>query len=169
MEYSLWYGALFPSVTLDQIFGRIFRILYRGRHYHPKKRPVIPLMLWKPAEPIYPRQIKITIEGLTVEETKEIRKKGPHVPVLTKLCNPCSTLPKICLAIAKEPCHFTSNNGYYASLVLMVRDALLADELVRIDCKGLPKGDYRKIGVKLRVCLSYSLSYQNYRFLFCPK
>jgi hypothetical protein len=39
----------------------------------------------------------------------------------------------------------------------MVRDAFLADELVRIDCKGLPKSDYRKIGVKLRVSLSYSL------------
>uniref|UniRef100_A0A0D9X4X2 CRM domain-containing protein n=1 Tax=Leersia perrieri TaxID=77586 RepID=A0A0D9X4X2_9ORYZ len=75
-------------------------ILYRGRHYNTKKRPVIPLMLWKPAEPVYPRLIKTTIEGLTVEETKEMRKKGLHVPVLTKL--------------------------------------------------GLPKSDYRKIGVKLR-------------------
>ncbi|CAO2205916.1 unnamed protein product [Urochloa humidicola] len=103
-------------------------MLYRGRHYNPKKRPVIPLMLWKPAEPIYPRLIKTTIEGLTVEETKQMRKKGLHVPVLTKL----------------------AKNGYYASLVPMVRDAFLADELVRIDCKGLPKSDYRKIGVKLR-------------------
>ncbi|TVU43011.1 hypothetical protein EJB05_09441, partial [Eragrostis curvula] len=103
-------------------------ILYRGRHYNPKKRPVIPLMLWKPAEPIYPRLIKTTIEGLTVEETKQMRKKGLHVPVLTKL----------------------AKNGYYASLVPMVRDAFLTDELVRIDCKGLPKSDYRKIGVKLR-------------------
>ena len=60
-------------------------ILYRGRHYNPKKRPVIPLMLWKPAEPIYPRLIKTTIDGLTVEETKQMRKKGLHVPVLTKL------------------------------------------------------------------------------------
>ena len=35
----------------------------------------------------------------------------------------------------------------------MVRDAFLTDELVRIDCKGLPKSDYKKIGVKLRVSL----------------
>jgi hypothetical protein len=131
-------------------------ILYRGRHYHPKKRPVIPLMLWKPAEPIYPRLIKTTIEGLTVEETKAMRKKGLHVPVLTKLGNPCSpfSFTNICLAMYKQPCHFTAKNGYYASLVLMVQDAFLADELVRIDCKGLPKSDYRKIGVKLRVSLS---------------
>lgn len=33
----------------------------------------------------------------------------------------------------------------------MVRDAFLTDELVRIDCKGLEKSDYKKIGVKLRV------------------
>uniref|UniRef100_A0A0A9GZM7 CRM domain-containing protein n=1 Tax=Arundo donax TaxID=35708 RepID=A0A0A9GZM7_ARUDO len=57
-----------------------------------------------------------------------MRKKGLHVPVLTKL----------------------AKNGYYASIVPMVRDAFLTDELVRIDCKGLPKSDYRKIGVKLR-------------------
>lgn len=46
-------------------------------------------------------------------------------------------------------------NGYYASLVTMVRDAFLTDELVRIDCKGLPKSDYKKIGVKLRVCFLF--------------
>jgi hypothetical protein len=63
-------------------------ILYRGRHYNLKKRPVIPLMLWKPAEPIHPRLIKTTIEGLTVEETKQMRKNGLHVPVLTKLGTP---------------------------------------------------------------------------------
>jgi len=44
-------------------------------------------MLWKPAEPVYPRLIKTTIEGLTVEETKQMRKKGLQVPVLTKLGN----------------------------------------------------------------------------------
>jgi len=43
-------------------------ILYRGRHYNPKKRPVIPLMLWKPAEPIYPRLIRTTIEGLQLRK-----------------------------------------------------------------------------------------------------
>ncbi|XP_072985709.1 CRS2-associated factor 1, mitochondrial-like isoform X1 [Typha latifolia] len=103
-------------------------ILYRGRHYNPKKRPVIPLMLWKPHEPIYPRLIKTVIDSLTIEETKEMRKKGLTVPVLTKL----------------------AKNGYYASLIPMVRDAFLTDELVRIDCKGLPESDYKKIGVKLR-------------------
>ncbi|XP_078180019.1 CRS2-associated factor 1, mitochondrial-like isoform X1 [Carex rostrata] len=114
------------GVIIHRRGGQI--ILYRGRYYDPKKRPVIPLMLWKPHEPVYPRLIKTTIEGLTVEETKEIRKRGLAVPSLTKL----------------------AKNGYYSGLVTLVRDALLADELVRIDCKGLPKSDYKKIGVKLR-------------------
>ncbi|KAF9609876.1 hypothetical protein IFM89_018961 [Coptis chinensis] len=103
-------------------------MLYRGRHYNPRKRPVIPLMLWRPHEPIYPRLIKTTIDGLTIEETKEMRKRGLAVPVLTKL----------------------AKNGYYGSLVPMVRDAFLFEELVRIDCQGLERSDYKKIGCKLR-------------------
>lgn len=60
-------------------------MLYRGRNYNPKKRPVIPLMLWRPHEPVYPKLIKTTIEGLSIGETKEMRKRGLAVPVLTKL------------------------------------------------------------------------------------
>lgn len=53
----------------------------------------------------------------------------------------------------------SAKNGYYGSLVSMVRDAFLVSELVRIDCLGLEKKDYKKIGAKLRVrCLSLSLS-----------
>ncbi|KGN56566.1 CRS2-associated factor 1, mitochondrial [Cucumis sativus] len=118
----------------DKTFGKIihrhggFLVLYRGRNYNPKKRPFIPLMLWRPHEPIYPRLIKTTIDGLSIDETKEMRKKGLAVPALTKL----------------------AKNGYYGSLVPMVRDAFLSCELVRIDCKGLERSDYKKIGCKLR-------------------
>ncbi|EOX96131.1 hypothetical protein QUC31_005405 [Theobroma cacao] len=118
----------------DKTFGKIIQrhggtlILYRGRNYNRKKRPVIPLMLWKPHEPVYPRLIKTTIDGLSIEETKEMRKRGLAVPVLTKL----------------------AKNGYYGSLVPMVRDAFLVSELVRIDCTGLERSDYKKIGCKLR-------------------
>lgn len=53
----------------------------------------------------------------------------------------------------------SAKNGYYGSLVPMVRDAFLVSELVRIDCLGLEKKDYKKIGAKLRVrCFSLSLS-----------
>ncbi|VVB06785.1 unnamed protein product [Arabis nemorensis] len=118
----------------DKTFGQVVSkhcgtlVLYRGRNYDPKKRPKIPLMLWKPHEPVYPRLIKTTIDGLSIEETKAMRKKGLAVPALTKL----------------------AKNGYYGSLVSMVRDAFLVSELVRIDCLGLEKKDYKKIGAKLR-------------------
>ncbi|KFK30605.1 hypothetical protein AALP_AA6G003500 [Arabis alpina] len=118
----------------DKTFGQVVSkhcgtlVLYRGRNYDPKKRPKIPLMLWKPHEPVYPRLIKTTIDGLSIEETKAMRKKGLAVPALTKL----------------------AKNGYYGSLVPMVRDAFLVSELVRIDCLGLEKKDYKKIGAKLR-------------------
>ncbi|KAL8195965.1 hypothetical protein R6Q57_024965 [Mikania cordata] len=118
----------------DKAFGKIIHrhggslILYRGRNYNPKKRPVIPLMLWKPHEPIYPKLIKTTIEGLSIQETKEMRKKGLAVSALTKL----------------------SKNGYYGGLVPMIRDAFLVEELLRIDCRGLEKKDYKKLGSKLR-------------------
>ncbi|KAI3833889.1 hypothetical protein MKX03_012377 [Papaver bracteatum] len=103
-------------------------VLYRGRHYKPKERPVIPVMLWRPHEPIYLRLIRSTIDGLTIDETKEMRKRGLSVPALAKLVK----------------------NGYYGNLVPMVRDAFLTEEMVRIDCKGLNKSDYKKIGYKLR-------------------
>lgn len=118
----------------DKTFGKVIHrhcgtlILYRGRNYIPKKRPKIPLMLWRPHEPIYPRLIKTTVDGLSIAETKEMRKKGLAVPALTKL----------------------AKNGYYGSLVPMVRDAFLVSELVRIDCQGLERSDYKKIGCKLR-------------------
>ncbi|KAL4324892.1 hypothetical protein GQ457_11G025100 [Hibiscus cannabinus] len=118
----------------DKTFGKVIQrqggtlILYRGRNYNHKNRPEIPLMLWKPQEPVYPRLIKTTIDGLSIEETKEMRKRGLAVHALTKL----------------------AKNGYYSSLAPMVRDAFLVSELVRIDCTGLEKSDYKKIGCKLR-------------------
>ncbi|KAK3006505.1 hypothetical protein RJ639_017594 [Escallonia herrerae] len=118
----------------DKTFGAIVQrhggllVLYRGRNYSPRKTPVIPLMLWKPQEPVYPRLIKTTIDGLSIEETKIMRKRGLNAPAMTKL----------------------AKNGYYGSLVPMVRDAFLTSELVRIDCQGLDKSDYKKIGCKLR-------------------
>lgn len=88
-----------------------------------------------------------------------MRKNGLHVPALTKLGNSVPLLGldmHIFNELIIKTSYFTAKNGYYGSLVPMVRDAFLADELVRIDCKGLPKSDYRKIGVKLRVSFSYA-------------
>ncbi|XP_057981332.1 CRS2-associated factor 1, mitochondrial isoform X2 [Malania oleifera] len=129
----------------DKTSGKIIHrhggllVLYRGRNYNPKNRPVIPLMLWKPHEPIFPRLIKTTIVGLSIDETKEMRKKGLVVPALTKL----------------------AKNGYYGSLVPMVRDAFLTEELVRIDCQGLERSDYKKIGCKLRSSAQDQLGFED--------
>lgn len=60
-------------------------MLYRGRHYTEYRRPSIPLMLWKPHAPIFPKLIKPIIEGLTKEETTAMRKRGLAGPALTKL------------------------------------------------------------------------------------
>ncbi|CAN8267890.1 unnamed protein product [Cochlearia groenlandica] len=145
----------------DKTFGQVVSkhsgtlVLYRGRNYDPKKRPKIPLMLWKPHEPVYPRLIKTTIDGLSIEETKAMRKKGLAVPALTKLGQYFLLVLFLFLSRAQllseiEPVCISAKNGYYGSLVPMVRDAFRVSELVRIDCLGLEKKDYKKIGAKLR-------------------
>ncbi|XP_071905387.1 CRS2-associated factor 2, mitochondrial-like isoform X2 [Coffea arabica] len=60
-------------------------LLYRGRNYDPKNRPVIPLMLWKPYAPIYPKLVKPVADGLTFDETKEMRNKGLNSDPIMKL------------------------------------------------------------------------------------
>ncbi|KAK1309000.1 hypothetical protein QJS10_CPA09g01206 [Acorus calamus] len=103
-------------------------LLYRGRNYDPKKRPAIPLMLWKPRAPIYPRLVKNVIDGLTEEETKELRNRGLNSLALMKL----------------------SRNGVYVNVVEKVREAFTTDEVVRLDCMHVETSDCKKIGVKLR-------------------
>ncbi|KAG0449948.1 hypothetical protein HPP92_027010 [Vanilla planifolia] len=103
-------------------------LIYRGRNYDPENRPIIPLMLWKPLVPIYPRLVKNIAEGLTFEETKAIRNKGINSPPLMKL----------------------SRNGVYINVVHRVREAFKSVEVVRLDCAHVGSSDCKKIGVKLR-------------------
>ncbi|KAK9698392.1 hypothetical protein RND81_08G101100 [Saponaria officinalis] len=103
-------------------------LLYRGRHYDPKRRPVIPLMLWKPRAPIYPKLVKNVADGLTFEETKEFRNKGLNSHPLMKL----------------------TRNGVYLNVVQKVRDAFQIDEVVRLDCTYVGTSECKRIGVKLR-------------------
>ena len=42
-------------------------------------------MLWKPYAPIYPKLVKNIADGLTFEETKEMRNRGLQSPALMKL------------------------------------------------------------------------------------
>nr|GMC75488.1 CRS2-associated factor 2, mitochondrial [Ipomoea batatas] len=103
-------------------------LLFRGRNYDPKNRPTIPLMLWKPYAPIYPKLVKNVADGLTFEETKEMRTRGLNSPPLTKL----------------------TRNGVYINVVEKVRVAFQTAELVRLDCSHVGTSDCKKISVKLR-------------------
>ncbi|KAM0044181.1 putative RNA-binding, CRM domain, YhbY-like superfamily, CRS2-associated factor, plant [Helianthus debilis subsp. tardiflorus] len=103
-------------------------LLYRGRHYNPKDRPIIPLMLWKPYPPIYPKLIKNVADGLTFEETKEMRNRGLNSPPVMKL----------------------TRNGVYVNVVEKVREAFETKEVLRIDCTHVGMSDCKRIAVKLR-------------------
>jgi hypothetical protein len=63
--------------------GVIF--LFRGRNYNYRTRPVYPLMLWKPAAPVYPRLVKTVPDGLTPEEATQMRKRGRQLLPICKL------------------------------------------------------------------------------------
>ena len=59
--------------------------LFRGRHYDHLTRPRYPVMLWKPATPIYPKLIQEAPEGLTKSEADELREKGKILLPICKL------------------------------------------------------------------------------------
>ncbi|KAL2925964.1 CRS2-associated factor 2 chloroplastic [Bienertia sinuspersici] len=101
--------------------------LYRGRNYNYRTRPKYPVMLWKPAAPVYPKLIQDAPEGLTKQEADEFREKGKRLLAICKL----------------------AKNGVYDNLVNEVRQAFEGSELVKIDCRGLDPSDYKKIGAKL--------------------
>ncbi|XP_061990484.1 CRS2-associated factor 2, chloroplastic [Rosa rugosa] len=131
-----------PTVDMDNICrhieertgGKIIHrvggvvYLFRGRNYNYNTRPQYPLMLWKPAAPVYPKLIQEAPEGLTKDEAEELRKKG-------KRLLPICTLAK---------------NGVYISLVRDVRHAFEGSSLVKVDCKGMHASDYKKLGAKLK-------------------
>ncbi|KAL6205508.1 PREDICTED: CRS2-associated factor 2, mitochondrial [Fragaria vesca subsp. vesca] len=103
-------------------------ILYRGRNYDPKNRPVIPVMLWKPYPPIYPKLVKNVADGLTFEETKELRNRGLNSLPIMKL----------------------TRNGVYVNVVESVKEAFMTEEVVRLDCTHVGTSDCKRIGAKLR-------------------
>ncbi|PKA51527.1 CRS2-associated factor 2, chloroplastic [Apostasia shenzhenica] len=102
--------------------------LFRGRNYNPRTRPRYPVMLWKPAAPVYPKLIQVAPEGLTKEEADELRKQGQNLLPICKL----------------------AKNGIYINLVKDVRDAFELSHLVKVNCQGLEPSDYKKIGAKLK-------------------
>ncbi|KAJ0986097.1 hypothetical protein J5N97_004453 [Dioscorea zingiberensis] len=120
--------------------GVIF--LFRGRNYNYKTRPRYPIMLWRPITPVYPRLVQRAPEGLTLEEANEMRKRGRKLVPICKL----------------------AKNGVYSNLVKHVKEAFEECELVRINCTGLNKSDYKKIGAKLKdlvPCVLISFEYEH--------
>lgn len=59
--------------------------LFRGRNYDHQKRPKLPVMLWKPATPVYPKLIQDAPEGLTKEAADSLRAKGKSLLPICKL------------------------------------------------------------------------------------
>lgn len=116
--------------TGGKIIHRIGGVVYlfRGRNYDPRTRPQYPVMLWKPAAPVYPKLIQEVPEGLTKDEADDLRKKGKKLLPICKL----------------------AKNGVYITLVRDVRTAFEESPLVKIDCEGLDPSDYKKLGAKLK-------------------
>lgn len=59
--------------------------LFRGRNYDHRTRPKYPVMLWKPATPVYPKLIQEAPEGLTKEQADDLRKSGKNLLPICKL------------------------------------------------------------------------------------
>ncbi|EYU22508.1 hypothetical protein ABFS82_05G017600 [Erythranthe guttata] len=131
-----------PTVDMDNICRRleeksggkiIHRVggvlyLFCGRNYDFRKRPQLPLMLWKPAAPVYPKLIQDAPEGLTKKEADELRTRGKTLLPICKL----------------------GKNGVYITLVRDVRTAFEGSVLVKLDCRGMHATDYKKLGAKLK-------------------
>jgi hypothetical protein len=105
---GLWFAAKFPKpyknwrinflnpnrnlwVWQDKTGGKvIYRTggvvyAFRGRNYNYRASPRIPLMLWKPASPIYPMLVPKAPLGLTGDEAYQLRVLGQKVEPLCKL------------------------------------------------------------------------------------
>ncbi|MCL7051660.1 hypothetical protein MKW94_005334 [Papaver nudicaule] len=89
--------------TGGKIIHRVGGVLYlfRGRNYNYRTRPQYPVMLWKPATPVYPKLIQEAPEGLTKFEAADMIKKAKNLLPICKL----------------------AKNGIYMNLVKDVRDA----------------------------------------------
>lgn len=73
--------------TGGKIIHRVGGVVYlfRGRNYNYRTHPQYPVMLWKPAAPVYPKLIQEAPEGLTKAQADELRKKGKNLLPICKL------------------------------------------------------------------------------------
>ncbi|OWM76076.1 hypothetical protein CDL15_Pgr009722 [Punica granatum] len=66
--------------------------LFRGRNYNYQTRPQYPVMLWKPAAPVYPKLIQEAPEGLTKEEAA---KNGIYLTLVRDVRNAFEESPLV--------------------------------------------------------------------------
>ncbi|KAJ0045384.1 hypothetical protein Pint_04165 [Pistacia integerrima] len=132
-------------------------LLYRGRNYDPKNRPVIPLMLWKPYAPIYPKLVKNVADGLTFEETKEMRNRGLNSPPLMKLIENHMAQDEFTMEdlshgeqIREPGVGIVADQTLFMDSLERVREEFKTEDVVRLDCSHAGTSDCKKIGVKLR-------------------
>lgn len=85
LRFCLWLQERTKGKIIHRVGGVVY--LFRGRNYSYKDRPQYPLMLWKPAAPVYPKLIQEAPEGLTKDQADEFRKKGKRLLPICKLGN----------------------------------------------------------------------------------
>ncbi|KAI7737888.1 hypothetical protein M8C21_032152 [Ambrosia artemisiifolia] len=94
-------------------------------------------------------QINLGRDGLTHNMLNDIHNNWKHAEAVRIKCMgvPTVDMQNVCTQLEDKA---FAKNGYYGGLVPMIRDAFLVEELVRIDCQGLERKDYKKLGAKLR-------------------
>ncbi|KAL6205510.1 hypothetical protein ACLB2K_022769 [Fragaria x ananassa] len=98
--------------------------------------------IWKPYPPIYPKLVRNVADGLTFEETKELRNRGLNSLLLMKL--------RKCLS--ERETIFPTRNGVNVNVVDRVKEAIMI--LLRLDCTLAGTSDCKRTGAKLRDLVS---------------
>lgn len=86
MLTSHWHQEKTGGKIIHRVGGVVY--IFRGRNYDHRTRPKYPVMLWKPATPVYPKLIQAAPEGLTKEEADNLRMKGKNLLPICKLGKP---------------------------------------------------------------------------------
>lgn len=87
LRFELKSNLQCQEKTGGKIIHRVGGVVYlfRGRNYKYHARPQYPVMLWKPAAPVYPKLIQEAPEGLTKAEADDLRLKAKKLLPICKL------------------------------------------------------------------------------------
>ncbi|TQD84554.1 hypothetical protein C1H46_029897 [Malus baccata] len=112
----------------------------QGEPLSPAERKIL-VEKWQ--RPKTKRQINLGRDGLTHNMLNDVHNHWKFDGAVRIKC--------IVLLIIYDLVETAAKNGYYGSLVSMVGDVFLCCQLIRVDCQGFEKSDYKKIGCKLQV------------------